>query len=742
LYEIRSEVVSTFIDDPDIALPRFQRNVTWNAKKNFELALSVFGEFPLGTVVVKLEDDEALAGVKYLLDGRQRYTALASMTNPESLYFWAKSALGLKGTDGTAEIRNKFKDYLDEYFGRDDVADLDDAASASGDSVAHDSGSDDSDDSEEGAESDEIDEIDALATNSNDAVPSGTPGTDAGAVGAEDAPYSATPVADRHRLLLRVIELVHSTRKIAGLEGHYRTGFNQWFDLHSEAAGLPYVLPIPGSNRVYVDTDELLRWIANQKDRARKAKVKLNEDQEFLLTRIQAEARTVPSTAKLQERLSDSWDKISERLMMLDEVSTVLGRAKLGYLEVRGTSPREDQKIFHIINSAGSPLTAEEVLSARPTWNVPVTAPGADVIEAQARLYDEWDIERPEEVVRWDIPATLMSRVDLPLVFGDLAKRGEEVTKNRLSIGFRLMAGHHLGKLTKDDVATLATPGVTTLRTVAWGGSELTELLHKVHSRLEGEFLFDQWRTWRASLLDSTSRAVAMNFMLLTLEDWISNGKPDSTSSAAYKNWRRNAFCLFDRSIFEYAGQRWRGSSDSTIAENLNNARTTRTVFDPVPSGEWRALLLEAIDQGTLNGRSYTKEVARAAKALLRYNYTVRGKSGPFPVNEGVEFDHIIPEAQFRATNSAAVSPECHNIANLTPLPATLNNWKSNKRLADLGTDAASTQKKAKLSAYIDVPVADFPSVSERAQFSTLRETRRTALVDDFLTDRDGVISV
>ena len=51
MYEIRPETLKTFVEDSNIKLPRFQRKQTWDSKKNFELCISLFKEYPIGVTI-------------------------------------------------------------------------------------------------------------------------------------------------------------------------------------------------------------------------------------------------------------------------------------------------------------------------------------------------------------------------------------------------------------------------------------------------------------------------------------------------------------------------------------------------------------------------------------------------------------------------------------------------------------------------------------------------------------------
>ena len=93
-YIIEPMPLISFLEDGKLRLPRFQRKATWDKKQNFELAISVFQDYPVGVVIVNQEQK-----ISWLLDGRQRRSALSSMRdNPVELYEWARSYIGFAKT--------------------------------------------------------------------------------------------------------------------------------------------------------------------------------------------------------------------------------------------------------------------------------------------------------------------------------------------------------------------------------------------------------------------------------------------------------------------------------------------------------------------------------------------------------------------------------------------------------------------------------------------------------------------
>ena len=60
-------------------------------------------------------------------------------------------------------------------------------------------------------------------------------------------------------------------------------------------------------------------------------------------------------------------------------------------------------------------------------------------------------------------------------------------------------------------------------------------------------------------------------------------------------NFRRIAFILWDKLIYEYINRQWRGSSDSKIAGNILNLEREPDLYEPVPAYKWEGLLRDQI---------------------------------------------------------------------------------------------------------------------------------------------------
>ena len=119
MYEIRPETVKSFITDRNVRLPRFQRKQTWDPKKNFQLCISLFKEYPIGVCILSVDESKGKT-VRWLLDGRQRKNALTKMyEDPENIYNWARAFIGFKNSDQPFELEEKYWEKINEYIEAD-----------------------------------------------------------------------------------------------------------------------------------------------------------------------------------------------------------------------------------------------------------------------------------------------------------------------------------------------------------------------------------------------------------------------------------------------------------------------------------------------------------------------------------------------------------------------------------------------------------------------------------------------
>ena len=118
-YNIETRSITEFVTDSKIKLPRFQRRSTWTAKQNFELAISIFQEYPVGVVIINDEGHTS-----WLLDGRQRRSALKDLrANPDLVYDWARRYIKFKPNQDINEVKTLFWEKIDAYLQQEETDD-------------------------------------------------------------------------------------------------------------------------------------------------------------------------------------------------------------------------------------------------------------------------------------------------------------------------------------------------------------------------------------------------------------------------------------------------------------------------------------------------------------------------------------------------------------------------------------------------------------------------------------------
>lgn len=235
MYDIGSVNIISFIEDQTVKLPRFQRKQTWDDKRNFELCISVFKEFPMGVCILNLETDARGRTTKWLLDGRQRHNALQLIwDDPETIHQWAKKWVGFKNSDQPADLAEKYWVKIREYL-EDDEDEEEADSEPVGDSNREEVGEIVLDEDEASAE-------------------------------ADDGDQEITVDLTKQRLdfLLEVIQLIHNkTAK--------HSGFTRPFDFTQHIANLPYMETAGGKTslscrKLKTFINEYEQWCKNESE--------------------------------------------------------------------------------------------------------------------------------------------------------------------------------------------------------------------------------------------------------------------------------------------------------------------------------------------------------------------------------------------------------------------------------------------------------------------------------------------
>ena len=120
----------------------------------------------------------------------------------------------------------------------------------------------------------------------------------------------------------------------------------------------------------------------------------------------------IKAAQKLDYYVSQQWDYFEKCFETIRKTDEIIINARIGLIRLIDASPLDAQNIFSLVNGGGAPLTAEELLSARPFWNAEINNPSDEIRDAAKELYTFLKISVPANVVRWDVCATLLSRID------------------------------------------------------------------------------------------------------------------------------------------------------------------------------------------------------------------------------------------------------------------------------------------------------------------------------------------
>jgi hypothetical protein len=677
MYEIGSATVISFIEDQTVRLPRFQRKQTWDDKRNFELCISVFKEFPLGVCILNVDTASNGRTTKWLLDGRQRHNALQLLwDDPENVYVWARKWIGIKVSDQPADVADKFWDKVRDYLENEEDDTSSDEVEEAGEG-----GADDANESE----------VEALEVANDE--------------GGEEELEGVTIDLSKKRLefLLEIVTLIHNkTPKYSG--------FTRPFDFAKQIKNLPYVVTsITG--KVSLSGKKLKTFISEYQQWCRNEGLESESQssfKEFLKSRYPLDGA---SQTKLEQRVADNWESIKARIELLDKVKGILQSSKIALIELRAIKATDSQKIFNIINSKGTKLTAVEILSAKPSWNRTIENPGAAQVQAKNDLYNRIGIKH-DNVVKWDLPATLLPRLQNVSSLFDIGGDTKTAIEKQLTLGFKLLSGIYQSGVRKEDIDELSKNS-----TINWE-LDFEELLNSLNSFVQfifGTEYFKFFKSWRRSLMGITSDAIALNFVLVLFADWKRKGRP-MVNGTELRVFQKNAFILIDQLIYEYVTRQWRGSSDSRIAGNLTKVSQLPSLFPHLPGSKWKELLNEIFDSNLVVGETITQ---RIMEPLLYHFYAMKKLAGPD--SDSIEVDHIVPQTLFKSSAYSEDESLPHNLFNLGLLPKRDNISKSDKALIQV----SDAWLKHQIVKYQFVEEVDFGKYSNISNLGQLKQLRR-----------------
>lgn len=615
MYTISPLAIKTFIEPGYVTLPRFQRKQTWDDKSNFELCISVFKNYPIGVCVISQELKNRRT-VKILLDGRQRRNALQLMyQDPENIYNWARKFIGFKNNMQPYELEFLFKSKISEYL-EDDSEEEEYALEHSNDNIP-----------EQNIESSEMNIIEH-----------------------EDTPTELD-------LLLKIIMMVHNRK--GGV-----TGYTMPFDFRKEIISLPYV--VEGGQRL--DAKLLTTFIRQYETNVEDSNEEYLSKETFKNYMLRYYKNDISNQNKLISTINENWDKILDRIKVIDDIDDLYTNCTIGIIEVSNLSPADSQKIFNIINSKGSKLTAVEILSAKPSWNIKINNPSGRTIDAVNELYKRLAVPQ-DGVVKWDVPATLVKRISPNIVISQDPNMSTELTT-----GFKIFSGIFENGIKKGDIDKLANDAK-----INWNSESFVSDIKDMLMIIEDFEYFKYLKSWHKSIMELTSDGCSLDFIIVSYLRWDKSGKPRRNGRDT-RAFQKECFILWDKLIYEYVNRQWRGSSDTRVAANIKEVLSNDQLFSPVSKEQWNAVLDELFSKNTINGAPV--KINEAALPILYHSYCMSSIGPDLDLSvssNNIDVDHILPQSLF--DSSVIDNSIKDNILNLGLLPKKDNISKGNKTL-------------------------------------------------------------
>ena len=688
-YMIVQKSIKEFIS-MDTALPRFQRKQTWGPKDNFKLCISVFKDYPVGVVILNNQ------GKFWVLDGRQRLNALTNMSkSPIEVYYWARKFIGFKNGDANDVVAKLYWEKIEDYLSSDFEEDVYDEKKYKEKDL-------DEDGNQNSIETDDEDE------KSNDVILS-------------DHTFDQNEQRNNLEVLLKYILLVHNIKKVNRVQ---KTKLERVFDFSKVINNLEYYQIVNGSNS-FVE-GKLIKLINDLIIESKEAKNReLITEEGFVQHFVDARYIDKESDkyADFKKIAKENWSDIKNTFEVIDAVNRVLSNSGIGIIEITNASDLDAQNMFSLVNTGGTLLTAEEILSAKPFWNKAVDNPSNDAKLAISKLYTVLKVETPSNVFRWDLAATLMERIDKDgIVF---EKNDENSFAEQTTLGFKLISA-----ILCEGISSAVVSKIEKYRDFDWNNDyeSLVLDLNTLIDLISDQDYFKTMKAWKQSIMSITSNTIALEFITIMYKKWIECGKKIGDTTAV-KKLKREAISLLDRLIYEYSNKLWRGSSDSKLASDIKDM-DNRVI--PLDYDKTWASLLNDLSVGIINGEQCTQNLI---KPILYHSKCINIEY-PARTSDSYDLDHIYPQALFKSNPNIDQNYK-DSLTNLQILSSSANESKKDKKLTSI--DDESIKNEIEKSSYI--PISDFEKYSDINNIDNLRKLRMEEIQKIYSEKRDTIIN-
>jgi hypothetical protein len=690
MYETKSQSLKSFVEDENIKLPRFQRKLTWNKKKNFYLTVSVFKNYPLGVTILRLEQDpKNKVTTKWLLDGRQRRHALKLMlTDPVEIYEWAKAALGIKNGDNSLDIKTKFRDKINEYIEYEPYSD---------------------------EEADFNKELDSEAE-VNNLYQSETKNTSNQEINEEFNSISEL------EFLLSIILIAHLGKKGSNL------GLTVPFiDLNGFTNK-----PLSFFENSKINSKKLRDFIENYKKYCTYESIDFR-DKESFKTYFKTEMQFNDSKkTKFDLHIDQNWDdELKKIIEVYTKLNDLFSNGSIGTIEIREIKDHDAQKIFNLINTGGTKLTAAEILAARPIWNKFVVNPSNELIQAKNELYKQKAMTiTPEGVTIWDVAATFIDRIkNMDLFFNERNFVGESGVAKKITISFKLLSAIVTKGIKKEDIDEKLSANLDWVNSI----DDLVKDLNDMFKLLKESSYFSTFSSWNKSLSSLIGDSPTLYFIAKCYMDWVAKDKSTSNSKAI--KFKKNAFMLVDQLFFEFITRQWRGSSDSKVGKNLTNFKGTDELYIKLPYEDWNNLINSMFIKFKIGNEEINP--GDGSKILYHY-YSIKGIKGPDDDSIIVDVDHIYPQTLVEESSLPEKKKIKDATFNLGLLPKKNNISKGRRRLIEISTNTELVDQIVK---YEEIKKDMFEYFSDLNNWSQLRDLKKKLFEEAFSSIRDNLLN-
>lgn len=711
MYQINGESILTFLKDQTIRLPRFQRKQTWNNDQNFKLTISLFKDFPIGVTNI---NKQTLGGksTRWLLDGRQRRNALEKIyQDPENIYLWARKYLGIKNSDQLTDIQDKFWEKIDAYINDVDESSFNDARNQAianeekefyydGRLYTVNSSSDDEDVYQGEYTEDDLDIEENIKSDEELLLE-----------------YNQSVQGNLNELLF-IIQTVHN-------KTIQKSGFTSPFDLRKTLPNLNYVQTGNQSlsgQLLKTFISEYLTYVYDQQLK----NISIESLISFYESRFQMNNEQLK---KVTKHLRLCWSNIENSIKVVQIINERLHESKIGIIETTGITSTDSQMIFTLINKEGTKLSAVEILSAKPSWNIIVKQPSSKVEAERKLLYDAIKNESINDTVRWDYPATFYARLEnFDFLFPRLDYTINNQLDKKLTLGFKILSGIYQKGIKKEDVDDLSMN-----RNILWE-TDIDDLIAELN--LMGKILstsnyFKYLDGLGKSFMEITSDAVALNFLFTCYFDFQRKNNPVGTGSLS-RIFIHNAICLADKLMFEYVTFKWRGSSDSKISKNIVSFGALPDKFEPIDNKNWSDLFKSINENYKVDDSDITFTLS---KSLIYHIYSVM--SYTYQAKDQIDIDHIIPQSLFNSSvipNAVLIK---NALFNLCPLPSKDNIRKKDKKLSEIN----EIWLKDQIKYFTQIDQQEFSKFSDVANYQLLYDYRKDFFNTKFFEERMRILN-